>query len=538
MQQAIGKERTATMNALMLAGERDENTWQVLFGAGSIALLGLQAVVLPWVLSTLLTWSTDDLLEGTAVIPLAVLPLFIAPLLLALMFRFTRFLGFIKILRKALLPTVIGIQLLLDWIIYAKFHHFWPFSAPSIEGGLPFSTGWLSTDILPAWLLVGWLNWTMLAVIPAVLGAIISRSTAEGIDSKRSMHSGMLIIGMFMVLRWSGAWSVTFHHLVSTALLLPLVLGTNSMFSEDNSDRKARGFSMIRTQDAPRARGASPASGGNVVDKSTTGDLHLARTGISSSMDGFPARRISQPIFSTIGISFTLGFMVSALQFQGASQPNPSWPWLGLVVGNGIILVASFTDHRNWFSSNAGMWTLRLGVTLMVASVQAMVLSSLFSWFSLSRNAWIFTGLITMALVPEVLQLKASLTPRFTGSRRYWAFMSFIFGMIMAIVGTLYDPITSYVSIGIIGLFQIMIFFRFTKPVDPATRDKAYAISAIVLGCTVLLSPMAFFMAISSAIRGEKQKLVKAGFIAFLVGLIVLILTAGFLVDFITSLLD
>ncbi|MHA1679513.1 MAG: hypothetical protein ACTSUE_00800, partial [Promethearchaeota archaeon] len=270
-----------------------------------IGLLGLQLSMIPWILNVLLTWTSGSVLGEGYALYLILASLMFSPIISAMMLKLATLPRFAVVAKKLLIYVALAGQLLIDWLVYAKIHSFFPFSEHDMINGTPIGSGWISSEVEPMNLLSIWMAWAMLFVIPVILACLASNKP-RGSAGRQSMHVGMLILGITLALRWGGSWSAPYHHFVITAGFLPALVAF-----------------------IPRTIGA--------------GREH---------QDG--NKRVSRPIFSTAGLLFMLGFCFGVPLIQSGNHLDSSLAWLALALSNALILLHAPARKEGWLQTRAG----------------------------------------------------------------------------------------------------------------------------------------------------------------------------------------
>jgi hypothetical protein len=389
-----------------------------LLSSGIVAgLIGMQVAFMPWIIVTVLNWSTDDMLEENIALYLLLLALILSPLMIPLVVKLSRLPRFATFCKNWLVYIGLAGQALLDWLIYAKFHGMFPFSSTLIPGGTGSAgAGWLSTDNEPMVLLAAWLNWSLLVVVPALLCSFLG-TMPRGNGMRSSLHLGGTIAGAFMALQWGGTWSLSFNHLLWILTLVAML---------------------------------------SIVQDRASIMKH----------EGDPAYL---PVFSTMGIAFMLGFWASIVLVQSSGSPATAWTWFAFGVASAVLFLISI-KRPGIMDSIRGRRAVAIAWIGSSACTMLVVMANLNSWFASFAVLWQCIGLAGISVFPELLALKTRAGTMKTGARIFFAAIFFVAGIIATLVPNLYDPITSYAAFALLGLPIIMSFTIAAPPRKQGVR--------------------------------------------------------------------
>ena len=329
-----------------------------------IGVTAFQVSMIPWMITVLLNWSTDDLIDGNISFYLILAPIFLCPLVISIMLKLIKFPLFNKINRNFLLYIAIIGEIVIDWLLYAKFHGLFPFSPAPVVGGDPLYTGWISTDPVPLSLFAVWSIWTLLFLCPVTLGCIFSVNLEKKARST-SLHLGFVILGIIMALRWGGPWSVPYHDLVILAVLIPVLVLQN------------------------------PSS----TNK--------------SSLNG---ERVTYPIFSTIGLFTLLGFWLALPIVQTNGAPSNPLLWVSLAIASFILLIIT-KKYPKWRDAKAGKLGLAIAWGMLIACTFAVIGTNINAIFSIWNEIIAILGLGLIAFFPEMLQKSERIKQKTIGPR-------------------------------------------------------------------------------------------------------------------------
>ncbi len=388
----------------------DRKSPPLAFYAGTrIALIGLQVVMVPWMLATILTWSTDDMLEDN--IPLYVLlgALLLAPVALLVVLRLAKINVVKKVLGNVLVYVALIVQIFLDYLLYAKFHKLFPFAPDAVIDGEPLQTGWMATDNEPILLFSIWAAWSLLVFLPSLVGSISRTPGLPGNALKSGFHVGFVVIGLAMGLQFGGPWSFPLQHLVAIAALLPFLYVTRGAGS-----------------------GAPDTSG-----------------------------RPFYPVFSTIGLYFIIAFWSSTLIVQAGAAPVMLVPWACFCLANLALALAGW-KRPGWEVSPGGKKLVVLAWLILIGATACVIMVNLIGFFAEALVLWLSLGIVGISVFPEMLSWKEQFGRKIVGSRLLFAMYLFILGIIMAYLPNIYDPISSYAAFVIIGIPVLFSLFVFT----------------------------------------------------------------------------
>ncbi len=369
-----------------------------------VALLGMQLAVVPWILVTLLNWATDDMVEDNVALYLVLLPLLLGPLLVPLAVKLSRFPRFATFARNWLVYIGLAGQLLLDWLVYARFNGLFPFPL-----GEPLHTGWLSGDNTPIVIFAAWLNWSVFIVIPALVCSLLGPAP-DGKKLATGMHAGLALLAVAMGLQWGGPWSMPFNHLVWVAALMAVL-------------------SLVQGR---------------------------------QSLTKGPAERQHFPVFSTAGMAFLVGFWFSATTIASRGAPSQAWPWLACSAASAVLLVISvkrpaWLDSRRFQACIVVAWAICCGATI------ALIIVNLVGWFAGLLVAWQAIGLACLSASPSILGITARAGTTRTGGRLFFAALMVVAGMLISYLLNVADPISSYAAFAILGHPILMTFTSLAK---------------------------------------------------------------------------
>lgn len=415
-------------------------------------LLALNAAMIPWFVSTILGWSTSDMLEDNLALYLLLGSLILGPLVIAITLRLAKSPNFARVLRGGVIHVGLVGQIVIDWLIYARFHALFPFDTPQyIIDGMPLQTGWIATDGIPFILFGAWAAWTMLLVVPSLVGHVLVTNAATS-DTRPGMHLGFVILGLAMGLRWGGPWSATLHHLVVVAFLLP-----------------AFAVVIARTQPVP-----------------------------------WNAERRHLPIFSTVGLFALLGFWLALPGTQASTQLATTWTWLVLAAASAALLRLS-VKARGWNDSTGGKAVATGAWCALAVATACTLLANLNAIFSGLLLVWTCLGLAALSFFPEMLAMKAGVGRKAIGTRVFATGLVFIASIILAFITNVYDPVSTYAAFLILGIFFLMSFLVHARERDWSRDEKVYGVTGIVTSCTIVFAPFGILLGITSAIRNERK---------------------------------
>lgn len=365
-------------------------------GSILVALLGMQVTFIPWMLVTLLNWSTDDMLEGNIPLYLMLLPLFLIPFLVPLGVKLSRLPRFATFSRNWLVYIGLAVQALLDWLIYARFNGLFPFD--------DVTPGWFSGDNMPIALFAAWFNWSAIVVIPGLICALLGTG-AGGIKVTVSHHAGLAILAGSMGMQWGGPWSMPLAHLVWVAIL---------------------GAILSLVQDR-RPSGAQPAE------------------------------RQYYPVFSTAGVTFLACFWSSVTTITSGGAPSQAWPWLACSITSVLLLLLSI-KRPGWIESVRSRHCIIVAWMTLCGATIAMILVNLFSWVAQMLVSWQLLGFTFLSFAPVVFARGSKVGTTRTGGRLAFAGLMAILGIIVPYLLNIYDPVSSYMAFIIVGLPIVMSF--------------------------------------------------------------------------------
>ncbi len=381
--------------------EKRRNDWNLVV---IFVLLGLQLIMLPWFIIHGIYWSDLDLdFEDNPVAIFLILPLVGGPVLSALAIKYGDSPVVDRFLKRSALYVGLIAQIVVDWLFYAQVHRLIPFSTPSFPPGENVSSGWFSFETLPFTLLIIWLNFSFLVIIPCLL-ANFKGVNPMTFQFKQEWHLGILILALLLAFRWGGPWGAPLTHLIYCAACLPFLY-----------------ISLARMQ-----------------VKRENKDVHS-----------------HLPVVRALGFLFYLSWWLMILEFQSGDLLSHALMWIVPAATSAGLFFLNRTREELWGMTPRGRMALVVTWSLMVLATVLSILASLNSWLVLSRGWWLGMGLACWCLFPE---MHARLRREGTRALLPRLFLGGIFFLLFGLLpyfANIYDPISSYAGLGLAVIFGL-----------------------------------------------------------------------------------
>ena len=258
-----------------------------------------------------------------------------------------------------------------------------------------------------------------------------------------------------------------------------------------------------------------------------------------SISEGKEEGRVYFPIFSTMGLFFFLGFWLGVPLIHASNQVSTAFTWLILGVGN-LVLLWINEKKPGWEREPPGKGALLVTWACMIFGSCAVISINLSSFFAEFRLLWVVIGLASIGVVPEMLGLKENTGKKIVAMRTFSTIFLFILGIIIVYALNVFDPLSSYLAYGVIGLFSILTFLVLAPDRDMAEDKKVYSIISIIfatigalglalfhmemalgeldiaiygVAIAIIMGPVAFILGITAAGRKETKVLAMIGLI-------------------------
>jgi hypothetical protein len=377
----------------------DLNVSRVRQGATAILVLvfGLQLVGLWWWLSQLMFWIHDDTSEG--ILPYFLVPFLLCWVLMPLVGKNTPVRPLLHRIARIVLPIGLFLEAVVGWLIYANLSRFPLFPEPAYPGEGSLLAGWLSTDLTPLYLAVVWAWAAFFLIIPAVIGLWRQRgelpAAIEERSSTRGWHWGVLVLSVFLAIRWGGIHSQML--LLATVVLL-LVPWCIAVLPKDCNT--------------------------------------------SQSDPSIPLR--SYPLLPGLAMLFILAFWFFVIEIQLQNRLGTTYLW-GIPAAGHAILLIIFRKPTSQVRQKPflGLWICLEIVTIGMCSINlALFLFNL-------RYLWLVAGSLCGALGPELYLAFRGTIKKATVPRIWLIGLVFFMGLLFPYLPNAYDPLSSYIAIGL-----------------------------------------------------------------------------------------
>jgi hypothetical protein len=369
---------------------------------GLIASLGLSLIMFWWIITNTILWSHGEG-QNYVIIPLA-LSILVIPFELELLQRIPS--------RKFLIAQfIIGsiCQMIFDYVIYNAIHNLYPNVVSFLNRDDVIGTAWLSTEIELMQLLGMWMVSTFIIQIPSIFALLKISGTPEKL--KKDLHFGMIILGIFLGLRWGGTWSAPLHNLIYSLILIPLII--TCLFSTN-------------------------------ID----------------NIDSINIEAYKTSFLSTSAMFFIIGYWSIVIESQFSPSPSESYIWLiSSFVHSIISLILYKFDFQKKIKK---LLILILWIIALISTIFLILININFKFTEL-RIYWLIFIVVGSSVFPELLvnTYKEDLEKSKAKFLKNMLFLiSGFLGIIIAYVVNIYDPLSSYIAIGF-----VVINFIFYIPV-------------------------------------------------------------------------